>query len=111
VTDKRIVLTTVGSEEEAKKIARHLVESRLAACVNLIPQVTSIYRWQGNVDEAREWLLIIKTTAAVFEKVQQAIRENHSYDLPECLCLPIEDGLGDYLDWIGDAIVAGKDGK
>jgi periplasmic divalent cation tolerance protein len=108
VTDKRIVFTAVGSEEEAKKIARHLVETRLAACVNIVSQITSIYRWQDNVDEAREWLLIIKTTAAAFAAVRQAIQENHSYDLPECICVPIEDGSGDYLDWVGDSVVAGK---
>ena len=73
MTDKRIVLSTSGSEEEAQKIARHLVENRMAACVNIVPQILSVYRWQGRVEEAREWLLMIKTTADAFEKVREAI--------------------------------------
>jgi periplasmic divalent cation tolerance protein len=104
MTDKRIVLTTAGSEEEARKIARHLVEHRLAACVNIVPQVTSIYRWRDEVEEAREWLLIIKTTEAAFALVRNAIAELHPYELPECLCLNIEDGAAGYLQWIGESI-------
>src|ERR1700680_4653700 len=106
MTDKRIVLTTAASEEEARKIARHLVERRLAACVNIVPQIESIYRWKDEVEEAREWLLVIKTTAAVFDEVRQAIAETHSYELPECICLTIEDGSRNYLQWIGDSVSA-----
>jgi periplasmic divalent cation tolerance protein len=104
MTDKRIVLTTAGSEEEARKIARTLVERELAACVNIVPQIESIYRWQGRVEEAREWLLIVKTTAAVFETVREAIVQLHSYDLPECICVAIEDGSSEYLNWIGASV-------
>jgi periplasmic divalent cation tolerance protein len=104
MTDKRIVLTAAGSEDEARKIARHLVENRLAACVNMVPQVASVYRWQGEVEEAREWLLIIKTTAAEWEAVRRAIEELHSYELPECICLTIEDGSPDYLQWIKESV-------
>ncbi|SRR5208282_2554417 len=104
MTEKRIVLTTAGSEEEARKIARHIVEERLAACVNIVPQVVSIYSWQNQVEESREWLLIIKTTAAAFERVRTAILELHSYDLPECICLTIEDGSPGYLQWVGDSV-------
>lgn len=104
MTDKRIVLTTAGSEEEARKIARALVERRLAACVNIVPQVSSIYRWQGKVEDAQEWLLIVKTTAQAFDQVRDAISELHSYDLPECICLPIEDGSAEYLNWIGGSV-------
>src|ERR1700683_5217924 len=104
MTDKRIVLTTAGSEEEANKIARHLVERRAAACVNIVPQITSIYRWQENVEEAREWLLIIKTTAVALGEVREAIAELHSYEVPECVCLTIEDGSSAYLDWIADSV-------
>src|SRR6267154_6200776 len=102
MTDKRIVLTTAGSGEEAQTIARHLVEKRLAACVNIIPQIESIYRWQGKVESAREWLLLIKTTAEQFEKVRDAIRELHSYDLPECIAVAIEDGSPEYLRWLAN---------
>ncbi len=107
MTDKRIVLTTASSEEEARKIARHLVDRRLAACVNIVPQITSIYRWQEKVEEAREWLLVVKTTAAAFGQVRQAIAELHSYEVPECICLAIEDGSPAYLQWITES-VSGK---
>jgi len=106
MTDKRIVLTTAGSEEEARKIARQLVERRIAACVNLVPKITSIYRWQGNIDEAQEWLLIVKTTAAAFGQVREAIAELHSYELPECVSLAIEDGSPAYLQWIAESVTA-----
>jgi periplasmic divalent cation tolerance protein len=104
MTDKRVVLTTAGSEEEARKIARAVVERRLAACVTLVPQVASIYHWKGRIEEAREWLLIIKTTAAVFEHLREAISELHSYELPECVCLPVEDGSTPYLEWIAESV-------
>lgn len=104
MTDKRIVLCTAGSEEEARKIARHLVEQRLAACVNIVPQIESIYRWQGNVDSAREWLLLIKTTGEKFPDVRDAIRELHSYELPECISINVEDGSAAYLEWIGQSV-------
>jgi periplasmic divalent cation tolerance protein len=100
MTDKRIVLTTADSEDEARKIARALVERKLAACVNIVPQIESIYRWKDEVEEGREWLLLIKTTSAGFNRVREAIAELHSYDLPECICLEIEDGSSEYLDWI-----------
>ena len=104
MTDKRIVLTTAGSEEEARKIGRALVERRLAACVTLVPQVASIYHWKGRIEEAREWLLIIKTSAAVFDHLREAITELHSYELPECVCLPVEDGSTAYLEWIAESV-------
>jgi periplasmic divalent cation tolerance protein len=104
MTNNRIVLTTAGSQEEAQKIARALVERRLAACVNIVPQVRSIYRWQEKVETAEECLLVIKTTRAAFDSVRFAIRELHSYDLPECICLAIEDGSKEYLDWIASCV-------
>jgi periplasmic divalent cation tolerance protein len=106
MTDKRIALTTTGSEEEARKISRALVERRLAACVNIIPHMTSIYRWKENVEEASEWLLIIKTTANAFDQVRQAIGELHSYDLPECICPTVEEGSANYLQWIAESVKA-----
>jgi periplasmic divalent cation tolerance protein len=104
MTDKKLVLTATGSKEEARKIARTLVERRLAACINIVPQVDSIYRWEGETEEAQEWLLVIKTTAAAFERVRDAIRELHSYDLPECICISIENGSPGYLQWIADSV-------
>lgn len=106
MTDKRVVFTTAGSEEQAGKIARHLVERGLAACVNIVPHVASVYRWKDKVEETREWLLIIKTTAGVFGQVRQTISDLHSYELPECICLAIEDGSPDYLQWIAESVSA-----
>ncbi len=108
MTDKRIVLTTAGSEEEARKIARHLVEQRLAACVNIVSRITSIYRWKDKVEEAGEWLLIIKTTRPAFNEVRTAISDLHSYELPECVCLTVEDGSVNYLQWIGESVTAAE---
>jgi periplasmic divalent cation tolerance protein len=104
MTDKRIVLSTAGSQEEARRIARALVESRLAACVNIVGPIRSVYRWKGAVESASEHLLIIKTTAVAFPRVRDAIRELHSYELPECIMLSIEAGSEDYLKWIADSV-------
>lgn len=104
MTDKRIVLTTTASQDEARKIARHLVENQLAACVNILAQVESIYRWRGKVESAPEWLLLIKTSAARFPAVRDAIGALHSYDLPECIAIPIEDGSEPYLKWLADSV-------
>jgi periplasmic divalent cation tolerance protein len=104
MTDKRIALSTAGSEEEAQKIARHLVEHQLAACVNIVPRIESIYRWQGKVGTSPEWLLLIKTTAERFPAVRDAIRELHSYDLPECIAISIDDGSPEYLDWLAHSL-------
>ena len=100
MTDARIVLTTAGSAEEAGKIAGALVERRLAACVNIVPQIRSIYRWQNKVEDAMEWLLMVKTTLGAFSQVLEAIHELHSYELPECVMLEVSDGSAPYLDWI-----------
>jgi len=107
MSDKRIVLTTTGSREEAEKIAHALVERRLAACVNIVGPIHSVYRWQGKVDSADEHLLMIKTTAASFDAVARAIRELHSYELPECIELSIESGSADYLAWIEQSVGGG----
>jgi periplasmic divalent cation tolerance protein len=104
MTDKRIVLSTAGCEEQARKIARHLVENQLAACVNIVPRIESVYRWEGKVESNHEWLLVIKTTGKRFPAVRDAIRELHSYELPECIAISIEDGSTDYLEWIGQAV-------
>jgi periplasmic divalent cation tolerance protein len=104
MTDKKLVFTTTGSEAEAQKIARALVERRLAACVNIIPRIKSIYRWEKKVEEAEEWLLVIKTTDAKFGRVRDAIAELHSYELPECICVEIEDGSAEYLKWIQESL-------
>jgi periplasmic divalent cation tolerance protein len=103
MTDKKIVLTTTATREDAGKIARALVERRLAACVNLVA-IESVYRWKDAVESAEEWLLVIKTTAAAYDHVHAAIKELHTYDLPECVLLPIESGSEEYLAWIGESV-------
>ena len=102
MTDKRIVLTTVGSVDEARRIADALLDRKLAACVNIVPKIVSIYRWKGKVEEAEEWILLIKT-ASGFEPVRDAILEMHSYELPECMSISIEDGSPQYLKWLEDS--------
>ena len=103
-----VVFCTAGSEVEAAGIARALVDRRLAACVNVLPGVNSTYRWQGVVRTDAEWLLIVKTSRDRFEEVRVAIRELHSYEIPEIVMLDIEDGDAAYLAWI-DASLKGAD--
>ncbi|HET9837877.1 MAG TPA: divalent-cation tolerance protein CutA [Candidatus Angelobacter sp.] len=95
-----VVLTTAGSAAEAKKIALDLVERRLASCVNIVPQIESVYRWKDQVESAEEWLLLIKTRSQRFEEVRDAINQLHSYGLPECIMLEIAEGDKAYLDWL-----------
>jgi periplasmic divalent cation tolerance protein len=104
MTDKRVVFTTCSSPDEARRIAQELVKRRLAACVNIVPQIESIYRWQGEVEAATEWLLIIKTTADAVEQLRDAINKLHSYDVPECIEIAIEDGSSAYLKWIANSV-------
>jgi periplasmic divalent cation tolerance protein len=104
MTDKLLVLTTTGSESEAHNIAQTLVQRRLAACVNVVPRIQSIYRWDAKVEQAEEYLLLIKTVKAREDQVRAAIRELHAYDLPECIAIPIESGSTDYLKWLSDSV-------
>lgn len=104
MTDKRIVLTTCGSEEEAEKIAHHMIEKRLAACVNVVPKVKSIYRWKDQIESESEWLLLIKTNAGHVSRVREAITVLHSYELPECVVLAMEDGSEPYSNWIDESL-------
>jgi periplasmic divalent cation tolerance protein len=101
----QIVLTTAGSDEQARSIARGLVERRLAACVNIVPLGCSVYRWKGRIEEEEEWLLVIKTAERLFPAVSAAVRELHTYETPEVLALDVRDGDPDYLRWLGDSLV------
>ena len=99
-----IFLVTVPNLEEAKKIAYSLVESKLAACVNLIPNIVSIYRWKGKIEEDNEYLLLIKTIEDNNELLMEKIQEIHSYENPECIGFIIETGLKKYLNWITEVV-------
>ena len=98
--DYMVVLVTCGSEEEALKIALALVEDHLAACVNLVAPIRSIYRWEGKIWDEKEWLLIIKTQAKRFDELEKRVKSLHSYAVPEIISLPIEEGSSSYLNWI-----------
>lgn len=98
--DKIVVLVTAGNVREARKIAKSLVESRLAACVNIVPGMRSLYRWNGKIVDDREVLLLIKTTRKLFGPVSSAVLANHSYSIPEVIALPVIDGSPEYLRWI-----------
>jgi periplasmic divalent cation tolerance protein len=100
MTEKIVVFSNCGSEDEARRVAKALVESHTAACVNIIPNIRSIYRWQGTLHDEAEWMLVIKSTRALFERLSIELRRVHSYETPEVIALPIVAGAGDYLDWI-----------
>ena len=100
MTDKIAVLCTCETEDEARRIAHALVQARLAACVNIVAGARSVYRWKDNVEEASEFLLIVKTSRALFGQVRAAIERLHSYELPEAIALPIADGSPRYLEWL-----------
>jgi periplasmic divalent cation tolerance protein len=100
VTDKIVVLTTCESGEQAQSLARHLVEHRLAACVNILPGARGIYRWQDKIEDAAEFVLMIKSRRDLFPKLRAAIAELHSYEIPEMVALPIVDGSEAYLNWL-----------
>jgi periplasmic divalent cation tolerance protein len=102
----RIVLSTAKSRDEAERIARTLVERHLAACVNLVPGLTSIYRWQGSVEEAQEVLLLIKTSSAKLQALEEALSELHSYEVPEFVVLPVESASESYLAWVLAAVAS-----
>ncbi|SRR5260370_33492830 len=100
MTDKIFVLSTCGSEGEASKVARHLVETRVAACVSIVPNVRSVYRWKGAIEESGEWMLLIKSSRAEFDKLQLELQKVHSYVVPEVIAIPIVAGSQAYLDWL-----------
>jgi periplasmic divalent cation tolerance protein len=105
MTDKIVVLVTCGSAKEARKIARALVEHRIAACANILTSpVQSVYRWKGTVEFANEFLLIIKSTKARFPKLKAEVKRLHTYDVPEIIALPIASGATNYLTWISGAV-------
>jgi periplasmic divalent cation tolerance protein len=106
VTDKVIVYTTCGKAEDAESIAQRLIEGRLAACVNVVAGVRSFYRWQGKIENAAEFLLIIKTARGLVDPLRLELEKLHPYDLPELIVAPIIDGSPDYLAWLEQEVTA-----
>jgi len=106
MTDKIVVLSTCGSVEEAARIARALVEKKLAACVNVMPAVRSFYRWKDVTEDEQESLLVIKSSRALFNDLRVEIEKLHSYEVPEVIAVPIVDGSEGYLEWLDRELAA-----
>lgn len=100
MTDKILVLNTCATAEEAERIARLLLDRKLAACVNVVPGLRSFYHWNGAIESAEECLLLIKSSRPLFEPLRAALEQAHSYDVPEVLALPIVEGASNYLNWL-----------
>ncbi|MBI5687736.1 MAG: divalent-cation tolerance protein CutA [Verrucomicrobia bacterium] len=99
-----VVFVTSGSRREARRIARALLEQRLVACASIVSGVESHYWWEGKIDHAREWLLVMKTRRGKFRAVERAVKQLHSYQVPEIVALPLAAGQGDYLRWIDGSL-------
>ena len=104
-----VVLITAGSREEALRLAEMLVGARLAACVQVLPEMESIYHWQGQVERAPEVLLLVKTTAARFTELEREVRALHSYETPEIVALPVTSASAPYLEWLTGAVLRPAD--
>jgi periplasmic divalent cation tolerance protein len=104
MTDYIQIQTTTGTKEEAEKIGRGLIEEKLAACFQIMGPVTSIFNWQGKMDESQEWLCLIKTRKDLFDEVKSYIETNHSYETPEIIATEIIDGSDKYLNWMSGNI-------
>jgi periplasmic divalent cation tolerance protein len=98
------VMTTTATKDDAQKIARGLVEGRLAACVQIVGPISSVYRWEGEIEEAEEYLCLVKTRRDAYPRVEAAIRETHPYDVPEILAMPVTAGSAAYLGWLDEQI-------
>jgi periplasmic divalent cation tolerance protein len=108
MTDKIVVLSTCASEAEAEKLARALVSAELAACVNVVPQIRSFYRWKGALETSGEFLLLIKTSRSLFDALKIELEKLHPYEVPEVIALPIVGGSENYLNWLGQNLRGGE---
>ncbi len=104
MTDKRLVLSTTSTRDEANHIAQALVEAQLAACVQILGPMHSVYRWQEKVEHAEEFLLLMKTNATSLSRLRSELQKLHSYEVPECVEIPIESGLPAYMNWIDENV-------
>jgi periplasmic divalent cation tolerance protein len=105
VTDKIVVLTTCDSKAAADELARKLVENRVAACVNIVTGVRSVYRWKDKVEAAREWMLVIKSRRDLFVLLRAEIEKLHGYEVPEIVALPVVEGAEPYLSWLDSELL------
>ena len=105
-TDAIVVLLTAANREEAVRLAEMLVGSQLAACVQIMPAMESVYRWQGKIERQAEVLLIAKTVRSKFDDLERAVRALHSYDTPEIIAFPVTAGSAPYLEWLGSSVAA-----
>ena len=107
MTDKVVIMVTASSRRECRKIARRLIDEKLAACVNITQPVQSVYHWEGKIEQSKEFLLFIKTKRDLFPQIKTEIGLLHSYHTPEIICLPIIDGSQNYLQWVSDSVRPG----
>ena len=108
MTDKIVVMVTGGSAAECKRIARRLLEKRLVACVNLLPRMRSLYRWEGKIADEPEYLMLLKSTRELFPELRKEVEKHHSYSVPEVIALPIIDGAPNYLNWVTECVSASE---
>ena len=111
MTDKIVVLSTCATEEEAEKLARILLEERLAACVNVIPRIRSYYRWKGAIESADECLLVVKSSRDLIGSIGAVLEKEHSYEVPELLALPVVEGGTNYMNWLLANLRSGSEGE
>ncbi len=105
-----VILVTTSGEEESERISRALLERNLIACANIVPQVRSLFRWEGEVEDENESLLILKSTADALHLVDECVRQVHSYDVPEVIALPVTGGSLAYLSWVGEEVLSERSG-
>lgn len=108
MSEQLVVLIMAGSQEEAEHLAHSLVAEMLAACVNVVPGVTSVYRWEGEIQRDQEWLLIVKTQREVLDNLVQRVQALHSYEVPEIIALPLVGGSEAYLRWLSAQVHDGS---
>ncbi len=104
MTEHIQIFTTTGKKEDAKKIARDVLEKRLAACVQIIGPITSMYRWKGKIEEEHEWLCLMKSRNDLYDRLEETIKGIHPYEEPEILAIPVVAGSQGYLDWLNEAV-------
>lgn len=102
MTEAAVAMTTTNTEREARELASRMVKEKLAACVQILPKIQSIYEWDGDIHDDQEYLLLIKTREGLIKDVKRFIEKNHSYEVPEFIVLPVSGALDSYLEWIGD---------